>query len=173
MTILIVEGCDLSGKTTAIEKIAKKLNNGFILKNTYKPRSANDEQIYKQYNDISKLVSLQDKPDYYIILDRFYPSQAVYSVLRGEDEMNSYAIKTIDVRSAMADFKYIYLNTSLKTLEERYKVRGDDYLKIEQLKLIKSRYDEFYDLTQLNKIKIDTLQPNWLDDVISFVGKQK
>ena len=49
MTVLIIEGPDLSGKSTAIEQIAKYFKNGFLIKNLYKPSVSDDKEIYKQY----------------------------------------------------------------------------------------------------------------------------
>ena len=103
MTVLIIEGPDLSGKTTAIEKIAKHFNSGFILKNAMKPKKKEDStKLYEHYRYLLGMVF--DSPESVIILDRFFPSQAVYSYLRGEDEFDSINIRTLDYFCAKKNF---------------------------------------------------------------------
>ena len=94
MTIVIVEGSDLSGKTTAIETISKHFNEGFILKNAYKPKTkAESNKVVANYWHILKLI-INEKN--LVLLDRFYPSQMVYSYLRGEDEMRNSDLLSIE-----------------------------------------------------------------------------
>lgn len=176
MTILIVEGSDLSGKTTAIEKISKKFKRGILIKNLYKPSVAGDISIYDQYWKIINLIKSysQNNHSALIILDRFYPSQAVYSILRGKDEMLDPGIISLDHHcSHFYNFIYVYLDTPLRELEYRYGVRGDDYLEFEQLKMIKERYDIFYDLTKMTKIKVNTMESDWLEKLTKFVEERQ
>ncbi len=160
---LIIEGPDLAGKTTAIEKIAKHYNSGFIIKNCYKPKNlAMTDAVYTQY---WKILAMIDKLDFkdVVILDRFYPSQAVYSYLRGRDDIFAKEIDELDDFCKLHDFVYIYLDTDLDTLKDRYKQRGDEHIKIGNLINLKVRYDTFYEYTKLRKYKVDTTEENWLE----------
>ncbi len=165
---LIIDGPDLSGKTYAIERIAKKYNSGLIIKNAYKPKKKTDS--IKIYNQYWKILSIAENYKQAIILDRFFPSQAVYSILRGEDEMTSSYIILLEVYCKKHGFKYIYLDTSLEVLKERYDQRGDEHIKKEQLLMLKNRYDKYYEQCTLDKIKINTLDEDWLQQVEKFVG---
>jgi thymidylate kinase len=163
MSVFIIEGPDLAGKTTAIESIAKFYNRGIIIKNSFKPKIAGSSRIYRQYWAILHLVS---KYDDLVILDRFYPSQAVYSILRGLDEMFSENVKDLEEHCVKnLTITYIYLDTNLDELETRYKKRGDEHINIEQLKLLKQRYDLFYDSTILPKVKVNTMNENWMAEL--------
>ena len=82
--VIIVEGPDLAGKTTIIENLGKRLNQGIIIKNLYKPKTENG-QIWNQYFNI--LETIRESKLNTFILDRFYPSQLVYSILRGKDDI--------------------------------------------------------------------------------------
>lgn len=167
---LIIEGPDLSGKTTAIEKIAKYYNSGVIIKNNFKPRSLEDtEAIFEQYCKILDMVNEIPDEDL-VILDRFYPSQCVYSYLRGRDEMHSTNMELIEEICFSKDYTYIYLDTDLEILKDRYKQRGDEHIKIDDLLKLKLRYDIFYEKTRLTKYKVDTMKDNWLEILI---GKLK
>ena len=170
MPIVIIEGPDLSGKSTAIEKLSKKLNSGFVLKNAYKPKDA-DSVIFYQYESIiaGVMTYLDRQPDEIVILDRFYPSEAVYSILRGYDELDSTETHNMETLCAGIGVKLIFIDTPVETLEDRYAKRGDEHIKLEQLRILKTRYDTFYDNCTLEKIRVDTTKADWLDDAIAFI----
>lgn len=170
MVTIIVEGVDLSGKTTAIEQIGKYFNEGFILKNTYKPREPSDKQIYLQYWNIIKLIK---KYHDLVILDRFYPSQAVYSYLRGEDEQYCEEIMHLEQHCAENNFLLIYIDTPLVDLQERYNKKGDEHVNFQQIRDIKRRYETFFKECDLPKIAIDTTKKNWLKEVEDFINEHQ
>lgn len=161
MSILIIEGCDLSGKTTAIERIAKFYNRGIIIKNSFRPHIPNDSAIYLQYWSILKLA---DKYNDLIILDRFYPSQAVYSILRGEDEMNHIDIDELENYCIQReDVFLILLDVSEEELKARYDKRGDEHVNYAQILQMRNRYRQFFKDSNLRKLKIDTTNKGWLE----------
>lgn len=169
--ILIVEGPDLSGKSSAIEKISKFYNSGFVLKNAFKPRSLEDTpKIYAQYWNILNIV---DNQEGVIILDRFFPSQAVYSYLRGEDHMSYHEILRLDKFCKNKNILYIYLDTTMPQLEKRYDERGDEHITKDMLTVIKNRYEDFYDQTSMKKIRINTMNKNWLSILQLWVEEQQ
>jgi len=162
---LIVEGTDLSGKSTAIEKIGKFYNKGFTLKNNFKPKNKqSSSEIYAHYWHIIKLITKED----FVILDRFFPSQAVYSYMRGTDEMGNIASIELD-EFCKIDYIYIYLDTPLSELKRRYISRGDEHITMEDLRTIKERYDRFYKWTTMKKIKIYTNESDWFEKLQKFL----
>jgi len=172
MTIIIIEGCDLSGKTYAIERIAKRLNSGFILKNTFKPKFKDDsEKLYKHYWEIIDLIDHHSgtNPDEIIILDRFFPSQAVYSYLRGEDEFDSDKINQLDIHAFRHSYLFIYVETDIEILRLRYLERGDEHIDITDLAQIKERYDNFFAKTKMTKIAINTQKDDWLENILRWI----
>jgi len=171
ITIIIVEGSDLSGKTHLIERLSKRLCSGFVLKNAYKPKVAADsKKLFAHYWSI--LENIIDRKDI-VILDRFFPSQAVYSFLRGIDEMNHPEISGFDHYATVMGFLYIQLDTPLKELQLRYSKRGEDVLSLKDLPKVKDRYDEFYNFTTMIKIKVDTREPDWLDKLEVWVNEHQ
>lgn len=172
MSILIVEGPDLSGKTYAISKVAKHFNSGYILKNCYKPKKVEDSSyLYFRYWHILSLVTSVEDQDQLIILDRFYPSQMVYSYLRGEDEMYNTELQKIEQACVDCGAVLLYLDTPLEILELRYKDRGDEHIKIEQLKELKERYDHFIRKTKLTTLRVNTLEKHWLKFLAKDIEK--
>jgi len=167
--IIIIDGPDLSGKTYAIEKISKHFNSGFVLKNAYKPKTKVDSnKIYAQYWKILNLILSSNSNDL-IILDRLFPSQAVYSYLRGVDEFYLNEIWVLDNYCADKKILFVYLDTPLKVLNERYDKRGDEHVKKEMLTRLKLRYDDFYEQTSMTKYKLNTLEDGWLEKFEKWV----
>lgn len=174
MTLIIVEGPDLVGKTTAVEKIAKHFKRGFLIKNLYKPKVACDDSIWAQY---WKMISfIKANPDSLIIVDRFYQSQVAYSILRGTDDMyhhESFAIESF-LNNHIKDVVYVYLSCSEEDLKKRYAKRGDEHVTLKQILEIQKRYDYIFDICELYKIKANTKEKDWLKKIEVFVdGKCK
>jgi len=164
--ILIIEGPDLSGKTTIISKLGKTIKDGFVIKNLYKPSYPKDKKIWNQY---LKILNFHlENPDILIILDRFYPSQEIYSYLRGEDEFRCK--DALDIENLIIckhDHLCIYLNTTKNDLYRRYRVRGDEHIKGSDIDKIKNRYDNFYESTKLNKIRLNSKWKNSIERIIA------
>ncbi len=165
--ILIFEGVDLAGKDTAIEKFVKTNKDGFVLRNAYKPSMSKDYKIFDAY--FSMLGACCELDSGYVILNRCYPSEAVYSILRGEDRMDSGMIKAVE--SAFidrGDAFLIMLDTPAETLIERYHIRGDEHVDLEQILMLRERYETFFEQSKLPKMKIDTTDPTWVKQVETF-----
>ena len=179
MTVLIVEGPDLSGKGTAIEKIAKHFKDGFLIKNLYKPTQAKDVKIFNQYWKIMSIYqnlenrAVSDRETQILILDRFFPSQAVYSYLRGTDEMHDKTILDLDEECANEGFIYVYLDTETIELQKRFDIRGDEHIKRDDLDTLRYRYELFWNQTKMHKIKINTMEVDWLDKLDKFIKSCK
>ena len=174
--IIIVDGCDLSGKTTMIEKLSKHYNNGLIIKNSYRPKLQTDSpKIIEQYVKMLKLCLQWDteNPDQLIILDRFFPSQAVYSFLRKVDELKSPELLLIEKTCINHNIGFIYLDTPLEELKARYKSRGDDFINFDQLNTIHDRYTIFADNTKLKTLRLNTMDTNWLRKADIFLTHLK
>lgn len=169
MTVMIVEGCDLSGKTYAIERIGKYFNSGITIKNNYKPKTSEDStKLLLHYWNIVGLIQ-KTKSDTLTILDRFHLSQQVYSILRNVDEMYDPEIEHLENFLMKQNYLLLYIDTPLPLLLERYEERGDEHIKRVQLALLKKRYDVAFKNSKLTKMAIDTTKIGWLKQVEEFV----
>ena len=173
MPVLLIEGCDLAGKTYAINKIGKFFNSGFTIKNNYKPKfSVESPVLIEHYKKIIRLIELFQKkaPKEIVLLDRFYISQQVYSILRGVDELWSPELTKIErLCLRKLDITLLYLDTPLTLLEKRYRERGDEHISFNQIQMIKERYDLAILFSKLPMIRLDTLNPGWLKKVQSVL----
>jgi len=171
MSIIIVEGSDLAGKTYFIERFAKHMNSGITIKNNFKPRNLDSPQeIYDQYAIILGLSkSFSETTKRLVILDRFFPSQGVYSFFRGVCELNDSRLKTLEEEANNMKTKIIYLDTPLKVLEERYDERGDEHISKEDLIRIHRRYEKYMNACPLPVLRLNTLEDGWMKKAEEFV----
>jgi len=167
---LIIEGTDLSGKTTIIEKIGKFYNTGFTLKNNFKPKNKlNSAEIYNHYWHIINLLEEED----FVILDRFFPSQAVYSYMRGLDELSFSQIIELDEYASTHNYLYVYVDTPLPILLERYRDRGDEHITEKDLEVLRQRYEKFFFQTKMPKLRLISLDVNWFEQLKEFIKEEE
>jgi len=151
--IIIIEGTDKTGKTTFINTFAKQ-HKCIIIKNQHKPNGINDKQLKESYIALLYFINkYHNKFD--IILDRFYPSQLVYSILRGHDSFDDSWYNNFEQKLRKFGHLYVYCTVDKETLLERHKIEQDEYLKTNNIDLIQKRYDKFYNQTNLNKVQLN------------------
>jgi len=154
--IIIIEGCDGVGKTTLIETMAKKIDGSLIIKNTTKPNDGSPyerKKIKKRYCEILNLIKNCDN-NTTVILDRYFPSEVVYSIKRGYDAFEDDWYKVFEEKLLEEKCIYVYLTRDFSEIKKIFKKRGEEYLKKEEIKTILERYDEFFERTKLRKIKV-------------------
>ena len=162
--LFIIEGVDGGGKTTLINELIKKFP-GVTLKITDRPTDASvgqKDKIITWYWKIIEAVQIMNggrMRDNNFILDRFFPSEMVYSAKRGYDGFLSQALQTVENKVASLDHMLVYCDPGLETIHERVNKRGDDYVVSADLDMLHARYELFFKNTQLNKIKVDTTKP--------------
>ena len=157
--LIIIEGPDKIGKSTLINALSKKIPC-IIIKNCNRPISNDDTNLKKSYQTILQFIK-QNHKEYNIILDRFYPSQMVYSILRGKDSFKDNWYNDFEKQVAETKPLYVYCVNQFKTIKERHLLKKDEYIKINQLRMLIRRYDFFYSLTELPKMRLDLYPPNF------------
>jgi len=158
---IIVEGVDKSGKSTLIEKMKNQFEYGIAIKNMIKPRGNSLEEtqrICNIYEDI-EVMSQNIDPNHVFILDRYYQSEIVYSILRGNDRLVDPGFKNWvrDIESAIKHNTLLVLvETDAKTVAERFRKCNEDFVKEDQIKMLQDRYNQVFEMSTLRKIKLDT-----------------
>jgi len=155
--LIIIEGADLVGKTTVAKKLLKALPNSYYLKHGVRPKDNSRierEKIKDVYAKILCEINSLFGPEENLILDRYYPSELVYSKLKrgysaGEDEFFSQLEKAIDIN---VNYVLIYVYETEQVLKERFSSRGDDFVDMSDIIKIKVGYEEFLQSTSLTKI---------------------
>lgn len=158
---IIVEGVDKSGKSTIIEKMKNRFEYGIAIKNMIKPRDTSQEEtdrICRIYEDI-EIMSQNVDPNHVFILDRYYQSEMVYSILRGNDRLVDQNFKNWvrDMENALRhNTLFVLIETDAETVAERFKKCKEDFVKEDQIRMLQDRYNQVFEMSTLPKIKLDT-----------------
>lgn len=155
--VIIIEGPDKSGKTTLTDALIKKFP-GVLVKITDRPRDASSQQknkIKKHYRSILNMIA-HSIGFRFIILDRFFPSEMVYSIKRGYDAMNDPELIQMENMLKGGEHLLVFCNPGEETITERIRKEKDDYVTEEENILMLGRYKKYYERSPLNKIEVDT-----------------
>ena len=159
--VIIIEGCDNSGKTTIVNSLIKKFP-GVMIKLTDRPVDDSLEEqnkIIRHYIGIIRMIEAYPNFEH-VVLDRFFPSEKVYSIKRGYEAMNCPSLKAVeDFIINCTNHLLILCDPGNKTISDRMKKEPDDYVSEKENLEMLERYRTFFDKTKLNKIKVDTSKP--------------
>lgn len=143
--IIILEGHDLSGKSSLALRLAKKHGKAFLVKNCHYNLDATSTsaQLVKSYQQINRWAAEFESSDNLLILDRSLLSELIYGmVLRGYNPLHNklfdQALKELMGLKPMvfifeADYTAIY---------ERLHTRGDTF-GIDDISSVKKAYRYF------------------------------
>ena len=98
-------------------------------------------------------------PNHVFILDRYYQSEIVYSILRGNDRLVDPNFKNWvrDMESAIRhNTLFVLVETDAETVAERFKKCNEDFVKEDQIRMLQDRYNQVFAMSTLPKIKLDT-----------------
>ncbi len=161
MSRIIIEGVDKSGKSTIIEKMKNQFEYGLAIKNMIKPKDASDKETRKIIRMYEHILDISENLRYTYILDRFYQSEIVYSILRGNDrfeEKNFMAIVDMWEEDMVHNTLLVLVETDPAIVAKRFKTCGEDFVKEEQIKMLQERYNRAFEMSKLPKIKLDTTE---------------
>ena len=161
MSRIIIEGVDKSGKSTIIEKMKNQFERGLAIKNLIRPRDASDEETRRMTDLYDHILRISSCPEVTYILDRFYQSEIVYSILRGNDRFEDANFMEIvkDWEKYVAkDTLLVLLETDPAIIAERFRTCKEDYVKEEQIRMLQERYNRCFEMSKLPKIKLDTTE---------------
>lgn len=160
--LIIIEGIDCSGKTWVVHKLLKKLGGEtFLLKHGNRPKTGSPEEIkvlkrtYTDMLDIYRQFSLSITPPVHFIFDRYFQSELAYSqVMRGYEALADDWYKRLESEVKKENHILIYVRPNWEIIGTRLRSRGDDYVSIEEAKIILGIYERIVHNTSLNTIVI-------------------
>ena len=156
MMLYIVEGMDLTGKSTFCQEL-KRYTNASIYKFNRRPKDDSEVEIQKLHTHYLTVIELLTQMNSNIhILDRFHLSQQVYSILRGTDEMNLLFYDYLEAKIKSIPHLLIHCTSPMNVILQRLDQRGDNYINEHQLGLLSMRYEKAFNKSTLNKIQINT-----------------
>lgn len=157
--LIIIEGIDGTFKSTVCEKLSKKLNLPVEHHGPVKDLEAGKKEYFDFVNNCN----------YAVIKDRFAMGERTYSLIyRGYKA--DYMKELEDALQEKFDVFLFYLTAEDEFIKRNLEKRGEDFLKMEDLKHIHSLCDEYYkESTILQKYKLDAeVGSDLLTEIIIF-----
>ena len=142
--LIILEGCDRTGKTTFAEKL---VNLGYQYFHFSSPKK--DEDVYETY--MTFLNSLDPLKKY--VVDRFHLGELVYGpIYRGECNLSKKQVKNIESLINKFNHKLIHFTNTPEFIIKKFKEIGEAYTKPEHVELIVQNFKKcFNESNVLNK----------------------
>lgn len=135
---IVVEGIDCSGKTTFCKAVVKELIdlNVNVEFHHHGPLRAS---VHEEY--VEPLLATRFYPTV-IVADRWHLGEAIYGPLyRGKSEMSEEDLETIEKLLSSLGAKKVLLDPPLDEIATRMKQRGEEFLKPQDVKRVKSEYE--------------------------------
>jgi len=152
---IILEGPDLSGKSTLLEGLKNKIPAAVQIKLWTKPKDGSPESLEYIYGIYNKMLVATKDEDVNWIFDRYIYSQMAYSYKRDHDDMDSDALRLLDIKLEKGRALYVYVDTPLETLKARLADRGDEHIKESDLEILKARYEQIWEGTNItNRVRV-------------------
>lgn len=139
--IIVLEGPDLAGKSTAARELMSAAPNRELLK---KGPPITGQTILEQYlKPISDRHHELATEAITLVLDRWHIGELVYGpILRGKSLLSAWQADYIDMVLQTFGCQFHHVSAPLNVLEDRYDIRGDGLVKREQLVTIWFEYQK-------------------------------
>ena len=167
--IIVIEGADLVGKTTVINRLAAEIQNSIPLKLevVIDLDSKCVADIEKAINHTAYSIMSKDVDKIWLV-DRFIVSALIYS--KYLNRPTKLSVKDIIDR----DYTIIILGTFETVLVERFTKRHDKHFSIDEIQTLNKLFFNFYTLNLLEINNLHYLINNTQDDldrIIRYVKK--
>jgi len=137
--IIVIEGADLTGKTTFINELSKRIKNSIKIK---LPKvidlNRNQAQIERLINNAA-YVEMDSEKNVVWLVDRFITSALIYSKFQKRETYLS--IKDIESKNHLIFILY----ASENVLRKRYRERKDTFFSIEEILKLNNFFLNFFE----------------------------
>lgn len=164
MAIIVLEGCDCSGKSTFAQQLAEKLGYEIVKGSSFEISELGQDGMFEH---MSKLLDREN-----IIIDRFLYSNLVYGSLfdypmMTPDQYDSL-VEKLDEKAFL-----VYMYAHKDKLAYRMSNRGDDMIKVENIENILALYNTemFGDFRPTLTLNVDTTSFEHVEKTIDLVAR--
>uniref|UniRef100_A0AAU6R6D7 Thymidylate kinase n=1 Tax=Micrococcus phage Kurnik TaxID=3092208 RepID=A0AAU6R6D7_9CAUD len=145
MTIYVLEGPDLAGKTTLADEITKihhERGDAVMKRKMSQPdREATQLDLFGEYFRAVQWAALTSERDTHVIFDRLHVGEWIYGHhKRGNSLLTFEQITALDQLLDSVQAKKIFVDVEYDALALRYRQRGDDYVNLADLATISHDY---------------------------------
>jgi hypothetical protein len=156
--MIIIEGCDGTGKTFLAKRLAAYFNYNYVKENLPKYDG------FKYYIDRS--ISLPQN----IVLDRFHLGEYVYPIVKndGRIPLSQLHQRMVERILLTRPCVIIHAKTNKKFIESVFDNRGEDFVTKDDIDLILNKFDECIDRSLLQNFIYDVDKGNF-NSVVNFL----
>jgi thymidylate kinase len=156
--MIIIEGCDATGKTTLAKELAEKLNFDYF-------KDGFHRLGVKYYLNTAKA------KDQNTICDRFHLGEYVYPIIKKDGRIPLTKAQQFLIEKELLINKsvLIYCETSKDFIANKFDTRGEDFVVKNDINQIISLFRERVEISLLPKFYFD-VQKNTIDQVIDFLS---
>ena len=148
--ILILEGCDKTGKSTLAAKLSKEL--GFPILKTSAPKKGEDP--YREY--VTKILTSNEN----IIFDRFHLGELVYGpIYRKKSQLDQAQFRSLELLLKARDARIIYCEAPKEFILQKFKEDNETFAQPSDIQLILDTYKSILSKTSL-PVTIHSIQDN-------------
>lgn len=162
MVKYIVVGIDASGKTTLINELSKRTGLPVVKGSSFEiTEGKTNDELFKTFIELAK----EDN----VIYDRFAYCNYVYAnTFPDYASLELVQIRMLEYLMNDDDTVLIYLEADIETILERFKSRGEDYVKPEQVEGIIKLYEHVLENTLLNVNAFNTSEMT-TDEIVDTI----
>lgn len=149
MPILIIEGCDKTGKTSLATML-----HGMVGAEVIKVSQPKTEDALAEYDELitHTLIPLAGiRKDKVIVLDRFHLGEFVYGPIFRGATPNPFRAGRLEGRLAEMNAQVVMMEDDAIAIEGRFGAHGEDFAQVKHIPDILLRYEEVYAWSTLPK----------------------
>ena len=131
---IVIEGCDLSGKDTFLNKLKSTIGDDFpVIRGTQDDSNKFNHWLSRYCNYKSNVIFMRN-----------HLSTMIYGYVMNDPRINDREFVTLGLLNDCLSYNTIYLDVDEQELIRRYNERGDDYCSLEQVIEANKLYKQHY-----------------------------
>ena len=172
--LILIDGCDKTGKSSIISDISAVLPGMPIFKNNTKPEDKKEFTIGKLvgiYLGAYRAAMMKGST----IFDRSHITEIVYSHRRGYSSLEHFDWFAYEEEVLLGNAVVIYMSAPKELIHKRFKEDKETYVDPKEIEGILDRYDDYLGMTSLPVLQLSSTedrQKNLLD-AVTFLTNHK
>jgi thymidylate kinase len=166
--LIILEGNECNFKSTVAEKLSNLIGFNVVKGSSFEMSKTTNEELFNKFNQLSNLNRT--------IIDRFIYSNLVYaSLYKDYSILTKEQVKEIECKLLQKNSLVVYLFAEAEVIKKRLLERGDNYVKVDEVKAINEKYEEVLKGARLPVLHMNTefVTSNMIAHIVSKMVTQR